>query len=40
MHTIAVSLAMRSMSRMWVSSMLKPEDFMDLKAVSISRRFL
>ncbi len=30
----------RSISRMWVSSMLKPEDFMALKAVSISHRFL
>ncbi len=40
MHTIATSLAIRSMSRMWVSSMLKPEDFMALKAVSISQRFL
>ena len=40
MQTIATSLAMRSISRIWVSSMLKPEDFMALKAVSISHRFL
>ena len=40
MQTIATSLAMRSISRIWVSSMLKPEDFMALKAVSISQRFL
>ncbi len=31
MQTIATSLAMRSISRIWVSSMLKPEDFMALK---------
>lgn len=40
MHTITTSLVMRSMSRIWVSSILNPEDFMALKAVSTSQRFL
>ena len=40
MQTIATSLSIRSISRICVSSMLKPEDFIALKAVSISHLFL
>ena len=40
MQTIANRRAMRSLSRRWVSSILKPEDFMARNAVSISQRFL
>lgn len=40
MQTIAGRRAMRSLSCRCVSSMLKPEDFMARKAVSISQRFL
>ena len=39
MQTIANRRAIRSLSRRWVSSMLKPEDFMARNAVSISQRF-
>lgn len=40
MQTIANRRAIRTLSRRWVSSMLKPEDFMARNAVSISQRFI
>ena len=39
MQTIANRRAIRTLSRRWVSSMLKPEDFMARNAVSIFQRF-